>query len=258
MKPFLILQLRPETEAADDEFAAFLEKGALAPGEVRRIRLDREPIPADLDPADFAGVIVGGGPGCVSDPPEQKDPTEARIEAAVLSLMPRITAQDIPFMGCCYGIGVLAHHLGARVSKERYAEPVGTTTCTLTDAGRADPLLSGLPARFDAFVGHKEAVQEPVPGCAHLLASETCPFQMIRHGRNVYATQFHPEADAKGFETRINIYRHRGYFPPDEAESLIEMCHKADVSVPERILRNFVKRYRIREPAHVGRTLQQG
>ena len=28
-KPFLILQLRPETEAADDEFAAILRKGGL-------------------------------------------------------------------------------------------------------------------------------------------------------------------------------------------------------------------------------------
>ena len=33
MKPFLILQLRPETEAADDEFAAILAKGGLAPHE---------------------------------------------------------------------------------------------------------------------------------------------------------------------------------------------------------------------------------
>ena len=44
-KPFLILQLRPETEASDDEFAAFLAKGGLEPGEVRRIRLDQEAIP---------------------------------------------------------------------------------------------------------------------------------------------------------------------------------------------------------------------
>ena len=260
-RPFLILQLRPETEAADDEFAAFLRKGGLKPEEVRRIRLDREEIPPDLRLDDYAAVIVGGGPGCVSDPPEEKNPTEARIEAAVLGLMPEITGRDLPFLGCCYGIGVLAHHLGARVAKGRWSEPVGTANCTLTEAGRADPLLKGLPARFAAFVGHKEAVQEPVPGCAHLLASETCRFQMIRFGQNVYATQFHPEADAKGFETRINIYRHRGYFPPEEAENLIEMCHRADVRVPERILRNFVARYRNRpghkEPAHVGRTLQR-
>jgi GMP synthase (glutamine-hydrolysing) len=64
-----------------------------------------------LELSDYSGVIGGGGPGCVSDAPEKKTPTEARIEAAVLSLMPEITARDFPFMGCCYGIGILGYHL---------------------------------------------------------------------------------------------------------------------------------------------------
>ena len=244
MKPFLILQLRPEAEAADDEFAAILAKGGLAAAEVRRVRLDCEPLPEDLRLDDLSGVIVGGGPGCVSDPPAAKSAVEARIEAAVLGLMPGITGRDFPFLGCCYGIGVLAHHLGAPVSKARYGEPVGTSACRLTAAGRGDPLTAGLPEAFDAFVGHKEAVQALPAGCVHLIASSACPFQMIRFGRNVYATQFHPEADAAGFETRIRIYRHRGYFRPEEAEDLIAMCRAADVRAPETLLRAFVARYR--------------
>lgn len=243
MKPFLVLQLRPETEAADEEFAAFLAKGGLAGHEVRRIRLDQARLPA-LSLDDFAGVIVGGGPGCVSDAPEAKDPVEARIEADILSIMPDIVARDMPFMGCCYGIGILAHHLGAEVSKRRYGEPVGGVECRVTDAGRADPLLAGLPGTFRALVGHKEAVQALPEGCAHLLASEPCPFQMIRHGRNVYATQFHPEADGAGFATRIRIYRERGYFPPETADALTAQVLSEDVRVPERILRGFVARYR--------------
>ena len=196
-----------------------------------------------FDLTDYSGVIVGGGPGCVSDPPEKKSPVEARIEAAVLSLMPEITAQDFPFMGCCYGIGILTHHLGAEVSKKQYGEPVGTSHAKIEPDGATDPLLSGLPEAFDVFVGHKEAAQELPEGCAHLMSSAPCPYQMIRFGQNVYATQFHPEADAAGFETRINIYKHRGYFPPEEAEPLIAMCRAADVTQPEIILRRFVERY---------------
>ena len=242
MKPFLILQLRPETEAADEEFAAFLAKGGLAEDGVRRIRLDQTQLPA-LSLDDFAGVIVGGGPGCVSDLPETKDPVEARIEADILSLMPEIAARDMPFLGCCYGIGILAHHLGAEVSKRRFGEPVGGVECRVTSDGAADPLLAGLPATFRALVGHKEAVQVLPEGCAHLLASDPCPFQMIRHGRNVYATQFHPEADGAGFATRIRIYRDRGYFPPETAVALTEQVLSEDIRVPERILRSFVERY---------------
>jgi len=243
MKPFLLLQLRPEDEAADGEFEAILEKGGLEPSRAHRIRLEREPIPADIDLDDYAGVIVGGGPGCVSDPAHRKSGTDRRIEDAVLGLMPMVTENDVPFMGCCYGIGILAHHLGARVAKDRYSEPIGAVECTITGAGRGDPLLDGLPERFAAFVGHKEAVQHLPEGVVHLLASEPCPFQMIRHGRNVYATQFHPEADAAVFESRINIYRDFGYFDPADADRLIEKCHAQDVHIPERILRNFVRTY---------------
>ncbi|WP_245890823.1 glutamine amidotransferase [Albidovulum aquaemixtae] len=243
-KPFLVLQLRPEAEAADDEFGAILRKGGLAPEEVVRIRLDKNSIPAGLRLDDYSGVIVGGGPGCVSDAPDEKSPVEIRIEEAVLGLMPEITERDFPFLGCCYGIGVLGHHLGGDVSKERYSEPVGTSPCTLTQEGGSDPLLEGVPDAFLAFVGHKEALQSLPEGAAHLVASGPCPYQMIRHGRNVYATQFHPEADSDGFELRIRIYRNKGYFPPEDAERLIALCRASDVHMPERILKNFVVRYR--------------
>jgi GMP synthase (glutamine-hydrolysing) len=243
-KPFLILQLRPETEASDSEFAAILQKGGLEAGQVQRIRLDQSALPERLCLDDYSGVIVGGGPGCVSDPPDDKPPLEARIEAAVLSLMPEITARDFPYLGCCYGIGILGKHLGAEVSKRAYGEPVGTSDCVLTSEGVHDPLLAGVPREFSAFVGHKEAVQSLPEGCVHLVSSPACPYQMLRYGQHVYATQFHPEADGEEFKTRINIYKHRGYFPPEAADELIAMCQAADVHAPELVLRNFVKRYR--------------
>ncbi len=243
MKPFLILQLRPETDAADDEYAAILAKCGLEPAQTHRIRVDQCDIPDDLDVTDYAAVIVGGGPGCVSDPPEKKSLLEARIEQQIMSIMPRITALDHPFMGCCYGLGILANHLGGEVSKERYSEPVGPTHCSLLPEGQDDPLLQGLDREFEVFVGHKEAVQHLPPETVHLLDSPNCPIQMIRYGSNVYATQFHPEADARDFERRIQIYRNHGYFPPEDADRLIEACHAANVTVPGEILRRFAERY---------------
>ncbi len=243
MKPFLILQLRPESEAADEEFAAFLRRGRLVPERAHRIRLDQTPLPADLALEDYAGVIVGGGPGCVSDPPETRNPTEARIEAEILSLMPQITARDFPFMGCCYGIGILGQHLGAPVTKSLYGEPVSPTVATRTPDGAADPLLADLPARFDILVGHKEALDALPVGCVHLLEGPRCPYQMVRHGRNVYATQFHPEADGASFALRIRIYRDKGYFPPEQAQGLTDACRDVVTEASGRILANFTARY---------------
>ncbi|MEM7440049.1 MAG: glutamine amidotransferase [Pseudomonadota bacterium] len=240
MKPILILQLRPEADAADGEFASFLARGALSADQVHRIRLDQETLPDGLGLDDYSAVIVGGGPGCVSDPVDQKSALDARIENQVMSLMPDIVARDFPFMGCCYGIGILAHHLGAEVSKRAYGEPVGPSTCRQV---AEDPLLDGLPDVFEAYVGHKEAVQNLPAGCVHLVESGPCPFQMIRYGQNVYATQFHPEADAGDFEARIRIYQNHGYFPPKDADRLIQACHGADVTVPGEMLRRFVARY---------------
>ncbi len=243
MKPFLVLQLRPEPVVSDDEFSAFLEKGGLKPDQVHRLRLERETIPADLSLSEYAGVIVGGGPGCVSDPNDTKDPLEKRIEDEIMGLMPEITENDIPYLGCCYGIGILAHHLGAPVNKENYGEPVSVSPCVVTPAGQQDPLLAGVAPQFGAFVGHKEAVQSLPDNCVNLVESAPCPFQMIRYKSNVYATQFHPEADGDGFELRIRLYRNKGYFAPHEADDLIRMCQQSDVDQPERILRNFVTRY---------------
>ncbi len=242
-KPFLILQLRPETEASDGEYAAMLDKGGIAANRTRRVRLDREALPPDLSLDDYAGVVVGGGPGCVSDDPATRPDNEARIEAAILGLMPEITTRDIPFMGCCYGISILAHHLGAEVSKRRWGEPVGPVEVVRTADGTTDPVLADLPDSFTALVGHKEATQALPDGCVHLLASDPCPFQMIRYGQNVYAAQFHPEADGQVFADRIRIYRDRGYFPPGAAQELTDRALKAQADLTPRILQNFFARY---------------
>ncbi|MHA7870835.1 MAG: glutamine amidotransferase [Hyphococcus sp.] len=244
MKPFLVLQLRPEAEAADNEYEAILKEAQLQENETRRVRLEQESLPDDLRLRDYAGVIVGGGPGCVSDDETMKSPIEKKMEDAVMGLMPEITATDFPFLGCCYGIGILGRHLGGRVSKEQYGEEIGAVECAVTPAGRDDRLLNGFPERFMAFTGHKEALQELPADCAHLLASAPCPFQMVRHKNNVYATQFHPEANSDVFELRIRVYNDYGYFEPHEADRLTAQCRAADVHAPGRILKNFVDAYR--------------
>ena len=243
MKPALILQLRPEDEASDGEFRAFLDKGRLGEGDVVRHRLEAGPLPEGFSLDDYSAVIVGGGPGCVSDDPATRDPVEARAEAEILGLLPEIVARDVPFLGCCAGIGILAHYLGGEVSKARYGEPVSAVSARVTEAGRDDPLLEGLPERFDVLVGHKEAVQALPEGAVHLMASERCPVQMIRVRENIYATQFHPEADGQVFADRIRIYRGHGYFAPEEAAALTRAVLATDVTEPERILRRFVSRF---------------
>ena len=149
----------------------------------------------------------------------------------------------MPFLGCCYGLGILAAHLGARSRKARYGEPVGGVDCAVTEAGAADPLLAGLPRSFRALVGHKEAVQALPPGAVHLVASEPCPFQVIRAGRNVYATQFHPEADGGALPPGSRSTATAATFPPETADALTATVLAERPEVPALLLRRFARRY---------------
>jgi GMP synthase (glutamine-hydrolysing) len=240
-KPFLLLATRAEDEAADDEYAAMLRAGGLDEPRLHRVRLEAGPMPS-LDLDRYAGIVLGGGPFDSSDPEAVKSDTQRRVETEMRGLLDELVARDFPFLGACYGVGTLGVHQGGTVDRT-YGEPISAVPITLTAEGRADPLLSGLPETFDAFVGHKEALRD-VPASAVLLASSpTCPVQMFRVRHNLYATQFHPELDVAGIVTRIRVYQHAGYYPPETIEQIVDGVRGADVTEPPRILANFVARH---------------
>ena len=241
-KPFLILQLRPEDDTSDSEFGAILRYGGLDASETRRIRIEKTGIP-ELAIDDYAAVIVGGSPFDISTPQAQKSDIQVKIEADFRRLFDDIVARDFPFLGACSGCGLLGSYLDTPISG-RFAEPVGGTTIEITEAGREDPLLDRFPDRIDVLCGHKEACDTVPRGSTLLLTGEACPIQMFRVGSNVYATQFHPEGDAEGFIVRIHAYKHHGYFPPEEADGLIDAVNGADTPYAREILRRFVERYR--------------
>jgi GMP synthase (glutamine-hydrolysing) len=241
MKPFLLLASRAEDAAAEEEYEAYLRYGRLEPDQLRRIRMEQAPLP-HLDLDDYSGVIVGGSPFTSSDPDDHKSETQHRVERELSVLLDRIVAEDFPFLGACYGVGTLGLHQGAVIDRT-YGEQLGGVTISLSPDGLTDPLLAGMPAEFTAFTGHKEGCTV-LPSHAVLLASSAaCPVHMFRIKKNLYATQFHPELDAEGLVTRIDIYRHAGYFPPESAEELMEAARTFTATEPMKILRNFVKIY---------------
>jgi GMP synthase (glutamine-hydrolysing) len=240
-KPFLLLSIRAEDDAADDEYSSVARFSGLEEAELRRVNLTHELLPA-IDFDDWSGIILGGGPFNASDGPDEKSDTQVRVESELLPLIDRIVAEDFPFLGCCYGVGTLGTAVGAIVDRT-YGEPVGAVTITLTDAGRNDPLFVDVPDVFDAFGGHKEAVSRLPSNAVALASSPACPVQAFRVGQNAYATQFHPELDVDGLCTRIDAYRNHGYFDPDAADSLKSAARLRDVTHPQDILRRFVDRY---------------
>src|ERR1700739_2140869 len=152
--PFLLLSIRAEDEAADDEYLAMMRFAGLDATGLRRVRLTQRSL-GSIDFARWSGIILGGGPYNVSDAGDSKSTTQQRVESELLPLIGRIVDRDFPFLGSCYGVGTLGSVVGASVdgtSRER----VAAVTITLTVAGRHDPLFAERPDIFDAYGGHKE------------------------------------------------------------------------------------------------------
>jgi len=241
MRPFLFLGTRAEDDVAQQEYDAVLMGTGLQPDELVRVRLESGPL-GDVDLDDWSGIILGGGPFNVSDPDDLKSPTQHRVEAELRDLAGRVVAADLPFLGACYGIGVLGVLDGGVVDRT-YGEPIGALPIRLTDEGRKDPLLGALSEVFLAYLGHKEAVSQLPVEAVLLASSDTCPVHAFRLGRNVYATQFHPELDPVALCDRIDAYSGHGYYAPHERESLKAAAREVLVVEPVRLLARFVELY---------------
>ena len=241
MKPFLLLSIRAEPAAAEDEYAAFCRFLGVDEGGLHRRLLGSEPLGA-LSLSDWSGVILGGGSFTYSDPEAAKSPAQRRAERDLIGLLDRVVAEDFPFLGACYGIGTLGAHQGGLVDRQ-HPEPVGPLSVTVTEVGLADPLFADLPRDFTAYGGHKEALSRLPEDAVLLATSSACPVQAFRVGKHVYATQFHPELDRTGIHTRIDVYSTFGYFDPGEATDLHEAADRVEVTHPMTLLRNFRDRY---------------
>ena len=239
MKPFLLLGIRSEDVAADDEYAAMLRCSGLGQEQLQRLRMEQRPIgQVDLD--QWSGIILGGGPFQASDPEETKSPVQRRVETELANLLDVVVKKDFPFLGACYGIGTLGRHQGAVVDRT-YGEPIGGVHITLTDAGRRDPLFSQAGSPFGAYVGHKEAIRTLPSHAEVLAASAACPVQAFRVGRHVYATQFHPELDLDGLATRVEVYKYAGYFAPEDADAVLAAARASGVTDTPNVVGRFVE-----------------
>lgn len=247
MLPFLLLSTRPEDTIAAEEYETFCRFSGLAPADLHHIRLEQGVEASErlvaIDLAEYSGVFVGGSPFNTSTPQERKSPIQVHVERALGDFLDRVMAANFPFFGACYGVGTLGVHQGGVVD-QTYGEDIGAVEITVTDDGAADPLLLTMPRNFYAYVGHKEAIHHLPPGAVLLATGQDCPVQMFRVGKCAYATQFHPELDAVGLISRIEVYKHHGYFPVEKLEDVKRRIRNGPVvDIPSGLLSAFVAEF---------------
>ncbi|MEZ4316526.1 MAG: type 1 glutamine amidotransferase [Myxococcota bacterium] len=131
---------------------------------------------------------------------------------------------QFPTFASCFGFQGMVLALGGTVEHDEPNAEVGTYELERTDSAAADPVFGSLPARFTAQLGHKDRATT-FPSSAVLLArSPRCPYQALRVGDRVYATQFHPElthhANRERFARYLDDYS--AVFGEERAQRMLE------------------------------------
>ena len=123
-----------------------------------------------------------------------------------LDFLREVVARGHPTFASCFGYQCLVLALGGEVIHDPDRCEVGTYELTLTEEGAADALMSVLPERFNAQLGHKDRASRAPDGIVNLASSPLSPFQALRiPDQPIWATQFHPELDR---ETNLDRFRH--------------------------------------------------
>lgn len=143
-----------------------------------------EPLP-EFDAHD-ALVVFGGEQNARDD---EKHPYLPQLA----NLMRRFGDSGKAVLGICLGSQILARAYGGD-NLIGAAPEFGWRSIGLTEAGKADPVLSVLPDRFLSFQWHDDTFTLP-EGAAHLAENEAARHQAFRLGRAAYGFQFHFEAN---------------------------------------------------------------
>ncbi len=106
-------------------------------------------------------------------------------------LDPAMLASGIPVFGICYGMQLLARHLGGELVKLERAE---YGPAVLQVAARESPLFAGVPATSRVWMSHGDSVARLPAGFATLASTERCAVASMGDTvRRIYGVQFHPE-----------------------------------------------------------------
>ncbi|MBN2372583.1 glutamine-hydrolyzing GMP synthase [bacterium] len=124
------------------------------------------------------GIILSGGPHSVYEP-------DAPLPEK------RIMEGEIPILGICYGMQLLAYMLGGKVLEAQNRE-YGHAKLLISDY--SDLFYGFQQVDHQVWMSHADRVVDPPAGFVSLASTQnSCTAAMKQKGRPVFGVQFHPE-----------------------------------------------------------------
>lgn len=182
----------------------------------RRAVLD-DAVPALPAPAELAALVVMGGPmGALDDDAHPGLAAERRLLADCV-------AADVPVLGVCLGMQLLAVALGAALMPGHGTE-IGFGPVQVT---APDPVLAPLGPAPAVLHWHADAVGLP-PGAQALASTALTPVQAFRAG-SALGLQFHLEVD----RTLLAAWLASDAMPAELAEhGITDLPRQAEAALP--------------------------
>lgn len=200
MRPVLILTHAPH------EGPGLIAPGLDAPVRVRTVLDLADPRLPSLD--EVSGVVVMGG-GMDAD-----DLTEHPGLAAERALLAAAVDADVPVLGICLGMQLLALALGSRLHLRTGTE-IGFAP---VDVVADDPVLGAFGSRPHVLHWHSDSVDLP-SGATLLASTELTPVQAFRAG-SALGLQFHPELDVGMLDLWLSTPDMVGRLGDDEIDAI--------------------------------------
>jgi GMP synthase (glutamine-hydrolysing) len=165
------------------------------------------------------GIILSGSPASVNNP------GAPIVSREVLEL-------GIPVLGVCYGMQLLTHLLGGRVSASQKRE-YGRAEIDILDSS---DIFWGFANKQMVWMSHGDRIEQQPEGFEVIASSGSSPTAAFRDStRQIYGVQFHPEVvhTPKGKAILRNFLRRVcGCRPIWNMRSFIEVTTK---EIPERV-----------------------
>lgn len=197
----VLLQVRDEPSAEEQERLCFLESCGLSPQELETINLVKSPKLGKGRVRNADAILIGGAGAHTATRTYSFTPY-------LEDVVDWIVEQRRPMFASCFGHHFLVNALSGELVTDQDRGEIGTFDIELTETGVRDPLLRGFPRRFPVQLGHHDRVLDVPPQVEELAYSDKCRFQMLRVvDRPIYSTQFHPEMSELHLRARLEMYR---------------------------------------------------